>query len=75
MVVNKSTQKIAEPKVSISPKMQAYMAPIFQKKMGKWYKEVGALVEGIMADKSNSDELKATTLYYLYKDIDIVEEY
>ena len=34
MVVNKSTQKIAEPKVSINPKMQAYMAPIFQKKMG-----------------------------------------
>ena len=34
--------------------MQVFMAPIFAKKMGKWYKELGALINSIMEDKTKS---------------------
>ena len=64
-----------EPTVSTNEKMQDLIMPIFSKRMGKWGRDLGQMINTVVEKKDHSDLFKATVMYYFYKDFDLSKEY
>lgn len=64
-----------KPKLSVDQKMEDLIMIIFAKRMGKWDKELGSMINTVVEKKEHSDIFKTTVMYYFYRDFDVSKEY